>query len=120
MKEWSEMRRRLAPLLPLVALILAVGAACAGAGGIEFETDPRQTQAINVINQLAHPMVIWFDDGDGERLLGTVAAGSRDRFVIAEPGVSTLSVVARDEAQTETVRRTVTLVPGGTVDVVIN
>jgi len=119
MKEWLDMRRRLAVVLPLVVLVLAGGAACA-AGGMEFETDPRQTQAINVINQLSHSMVIWFDDGEGERLLGTVAAGSRDRFVIAATGVSTLSVVARDEGETRTVRRTVTLVPGGTVDVVIN
>lgn len=97
---------------------MAVVVGCAGA--MEFETDPRQTQAINVINQMPHAMVIWFDEGDGERLLGTVAAGSSDRFVIASPGVSTLSVVARDEARSETVRRTVTLVAGGTVDVVLN
>ncbi len=112
------MRRRPAVLMPLLAVVLATVAACAGA--MEFETDPRQTQAINVINQLGHPMVIWFDEGDGERLLGTVAAGSTERFVIAGADVSALSVVARDEGRTSTVRRTVTLVPGGTVDVVIN
>jgi hypothetical protein len=50
-------------------------------------------------------------------LLGTVAAGSTDRFIIAGTASMTVSIVATDQARTRTVRRTVTLVPGGSVDV---
>jgi hypothetical protein len=107
--------RRLPLLLPVAALIIAVAAGCAR--GVDFDPDVQRTNAINVINELAHPMVVWFDDGTGERLLGTVAAGSRDRFILAGTMASTVSVVARDEGRTHTVRRTVTLVPGGSVDV---
>jgi hypothetical protein len=103
------------PLLALVPLLMVATVACAP--GMELDTDPRQTQAINVINDLTHPMIIWFDDGTGERLLGTVAAGSTDRFVLGGAGPMTLSVIARDEARTHTVRRTVTIAPGGSADV---
>jgi hypothetical protein len=106
--------RRLPLLFPLAALLL-VGTACAR--GVDFDPDVQQTHAVNVINDLPHPMVVWFDDGTGERLLGTVAARSRDRFILAGTAATTVSVVARDEARTHTVRRTVTLVPGGSVDV---
>jgi hypothetical protein len=109
--------RRNRLFLPLLVLVMAT-AACAR--GVDFEPDPRQATAINVANELTHPMIVWSDDGSGERLLGTVAARSTERFVIAATGAATLSVVARDEGGTHTVRRTVTLVPGGSVDVRIN
>lgn len=110
--------RRLSLLLPLAALSLAVVTACAR--GVEFDPDLQRTHAVNVINEMPHAMVVWFDDGTGERMLGTVAAQSRDRFVIAATTAGTISVVARDEGTTHTVRRTVTLVPGGSVDVRLN
>lgn len=103
------------PLLTLVPLIVIAGLACAP--GMELDADPRQTQAINVTNAMPHPMIVWFDDGTGERLLGTVDSGSTDRFVLDGTGAATVSVIARDEAQTHTVRRTVTLAPGGSADV---
>jgi hypothetical protein len=110
--------RRFSLRLPLVALVLAAATACARP--MDFDPDLHQTHAINVINPMPHAMVVWFDDGTGERLLGTVASGSSDRFVVAGTTATTLTVVARDEARTHTVRRTVTLIPGGTVDVRLN
>jgi hypothetical protein len=104
-------------LRPFLALVLLATAAAACARGVDFEPDPRQATAINVVNQMPHAMIVWSDDGTGERLLGTVAARSTERFVIAGTGAATLSVVARNEGGTQTVRRTVTLVPGGSVDV---
>lgn len=101
------------------AVFLALaGTACAPA--MEVDTAPQPVQAINVINELPDAMIVWFDDGTGERLLGTVAAGSQDRFVLAGTDATTVSVVARDEAQTRTIRRTVTLRPGGVADVRLN
>jgi hypothetical protein len=107
------MRRSPVPFLMILALMTA--SACGPA--MELDTDPRQVQAINVTNALSHPMIVWFDDGTGERLLGTVAAGSTDRFVLGDTPAGTVSVIARDEGRTHTVRRTVTITPGGTGDV---
>jgi hypothetical protein len=106
--------RRL-PLLFLTAiLVLAAGTACVR--GVDFGPG-AESQAINVINELPEAMIVSFDDGTGERLLGTVAARSTDRFIIAGTASMTVSIVATDQARTRTVRRTVTLVPGGSVDV---
>lgn len=107
------MRRPQVPVLVVLALLTAN--ACGPT--MEIDTDPRQVQAINVTNDLSHPMIVWFDDGTGERLLGTVAGRSTDRFVLGDTAAGTVSVIARDEGRTHTVRRTVTISPGGTVDV---
>ncbi len=111
--------RRVFRLAPLAVLFLAATTACVPRG-VDFGPDAEQAAAVTVINEMAHPMIVWFDDGTGERLLGTVAAGSRDRFVIAGTTATTVSVIARDEAETQTVRRTVTLVPAESVEVRLN
>lgn len=110
--------RRLPLLLSVAALAVVVGVACAR--GVDFDPELAQTHTVNVINEMPHPMVVWFDDGTGERLLGTVDAQSRDRFVIPGTTAGTVSVIARDEGTTHTVRRTVSLIPGGSVDVRLN
>jgi hypothetical protein len=102
---------RVVPLLALLLVITACGRP------IEFDPELSQVRAVNVINELPHSMVVSFDDGSGERLLGTVAARSQDRFVIAGTSATTVTLIARDESQTHTLRRTVNLVPAGTVDV---
>lgn len=107
--------RRVPLRLPILALGLLLASACARP--LDLDPDLHQTHAVNIVNSMAGPMVVWFDDGSGERLLGTVAAGSSDRFVIAGTDATTITVVARDEGRTQTVRRTVTLVPGETVRV---
>jgi hypothetical protein len=114
-QERKSMRPDSSRFLVLAVLILAATAACAR--GVDFSPDPTQTHAINVVNALPHAMIVWFDDGTGERLLGTVGAGSQDRFVIAGTDATTISVIGRNEANTQTVRRTVTLTPGRSVDV---
>lgn len=106
---------RRSPVPGLLVLLMVATYACAG--GLEVDSEPRPTRALNVTNDLAHPMIVWFDDGDGERLLGTVAARSTERFVLGDIAAGTLSVIARDEARTHTVRRTVAIPPGGSADV---
>jgi hypothetical protein len=110
--------RRIEVLARLVVLVLAAAAACARP--VDFATDPGQVQAVNVINELGQPMIVAFDDGTGERLLGTVASRATERFVLAGVGTPTVSIIARDQEGARTVRRTVALVPGGVVDVRIN
>ena len=109
-------RTRIFPLLAL--LCVATLAGCAR--GVSLNTDPGETYAISVVNPMPHAMIVSFDDGSGARLLGTVGAGRTERFVIAGAANPTVSVVAHDEAESHTVRRTVVLQAGGTVEVRLN
>lgn len=102
--------------LPALALLLAV-AATACARGVEMNPDAGQTYAVNIINEMPHAMIVSFDDGSGLRTLGTVGANREERFVVAIAERPTVTIVATDEADTHTVRNTVTLRAGGTVDV---
>ncbi|HSH45752.1 MAG TPA: hypothetical protein VK966_07845 [Longimicrobiales bacterium] len=112
------MRFRPIPLSPLATLAVAILVAVAGcARSVELNTDPGQSYAVNVINTRSQPMVVSFDDGDGTRLLGTVGANRTERFVVAGSSSPTVSIVAEDEGRTFTVRRTVVLRVGETVDV---
>lgn len=109
-------RSRLAPIA-LLALV-AVLSACARA--VSLDTDPGETYAVSVVNPMPHAMIVSFDDGTGQRLLGTVGANQTERFVIAGSSAQTVSIVAHDEGQTHTVRRTVVLQGGETVTVRLN
>lgn len=109
---------RLLRLLTLAVLATFGTAACAR--GVAMNPDAGQTYAVSIQNQMPHPMIISFDDGATTRLLGTVAGNRTERFVIAGAARETITIIATDEADTHTVRRTVTLAPGGTVDVRIN
>lgn len=105
-------------LLALALLVASVGLACAR--GVTLNPDAGQSYAVNVVNEMPHPMVVSYDDGETVRLLGTVGAEREERFVIAGASRTTITLVATDEADTHTVRRTVSLVPGGTVEVRLN
>ncbi len=104
--------------LPLVLLLGIAASACTR--GVTLNPEPETTYAVNVTNDLGEAMIVSFDDGSGTRLLGTVAAGNTERFVVAGSANQTVSITARNESDSRTVRRTVTLVPGGTVDVRLN
>lgn len=105
-------------ILPFLALVVGFGAALTGcARSVALDTDPGETYAISVTNPRSHAMIVSFDDGSGTRLLGTVNAGATERFVIAGSAAQTVSIIAHDEAETHTVRKTVVLQPGATVAV---
>jgi FtsP/CotA-like multicopper oxidase with cupredoxin domain len=110
-------RLRVFTLVALTALVAAASGACAR--NVTLNEDAGQTYAVNVINRMSHAMTIAYDDGQTTRPLGTVAANRSERFVIAAVSGSTITLVATDPADTQTVRRTVALSPGATVDVVI-
>lgn len=105
-------------LLSLALLVSFTGMACARA--VTLNEDAGQTYAVTVINELSQAMVISYDDGQTTRPLGTVQANQRERFVIAGASGTTVTLVATNQADTRTVRRTVVLAPGQTVDVRIN
>ena len=104
--------------LTLALVIAASSTACARS--VTLNTDAGQTYAVNVVNEMPHAMVVSVDDGTTVRTLGTVAANRQDRFVIATSRAGTVTLIATDEADTHTVRRTVALVAGETVTVRIN
>ncbi len=111
------MRRLRLPVLAAASLALA-GLACAP--GATVDRDAEQSFAVNVVNELPHPMIVSLDDGATTRTLGTVGANRQERFVIGGADRRTVTFIAIDEAETQTVRRTVTLVAGGTVEVRLN
>lgn len=109
-------RMRLIPLIALVCVVALTGCA----RSVALNTDPGETYAVSVENPMPHSMIVSFDDGSGTRLLGTVEARQTERFVVAGSASQTVSIIAHDEGETHTVRRTVVLQPGGTVAVRLN
>lgn len=101
-------------LLALSALAAAVMAGCAGAS---MDSELGERYGLNVVNEMPHAMIVSLDDGSSTRLLGTVGPERDERFVLYGTASRTVTVVARDEADTHTVRRTITLRSGETVEI---
>jgi hypothetical protein len=53
---------------------------------------PAETFSISVQNQTGVTMVVSYNDGRGDAILGTVDAGGTERFIIAAPAVQTITV----------------------------
>ena len=108
--------RRARTLFTAAALVLA-GAACAG-----MSTDPDlgPRYGVTVINEMPHAMIVSVDNGETTRPLGTVGADREERFVLDGGAGTTVTLVARDEDDTHTVRRTVVLRAGQSVEVRLN
>lgn len=94
--------------IPLVA-------ACARA--VEVSSDPGTQYAIEVYNPRSVDMVVSYDDGRGTRTLGTVRAGSRERFVIAAPPEPRIELTARSSSGSTVGPLTVSLTAGQTTQV---
>lgn len=105
-------------LSALAAILAFAGLACAR--GVALNPEPGQSYAVTVVNELAEPLIVSFDDGTTTRLLGTVGADRRERFVLGGAERETVTIVATDEAETRTIRRTVTLRAGSAVEVRLN
>lgn len=103
-------------LLALAALLPLLGA-CRTA---EVESEPGPAYTLEVHNPMPHPMIVSYNDGTGVRLLGTVAANARQRFVITRPAGLQITVTATDEDRTHTVTKTVTLRPGAVAAVTLS
>jgi hypothetical protein len=59
-------------------------------------------QAIDVENRTARILVVSFEDSRGTGVLGTVRAGSTDRFVLADAGGGQITVRGRSQDGTVT------------------
>ena len=101
--------------------VLGVGALLAAcARTLAVESDPGPTDTVEVVNRTADPLIVSYDDGSGERLLGTVDANRRERYTIANPAARTVSIVATDRDRTRTLRRSITLDPTEPTRVVLS
>jgi len=85
--------------------------------GVSVQSEPGPAYALEVENPLAQPMLVSYDDGTGVRLLGTVPASGRMRFIVSQPVSLRLTVTATDERRMQTVTRTVTLQAGQITEV---
>lgn len=79
-----------------VWLALPLVAACARA--VEVNSEPSTVYAIEVQNTQSVDMVVSYDDGNGTRSLGTVRAGTRERFIIAAPPSPMIQVTGRSSS----------------------
>jgi hypothetical protein len=85
-------------LAALAATALAL-TGCARA--MSVTADPRPVHRITVQNEFAEAMIVSYDDGRGDALLGMVPAGQTEHFVIASQAGS-VTVSARNAAGSRT------------------
>ncbi len=100
------------------ALALLALAACARA--VEVSSGPAPTYPVSIRNSVGQDAIVAYDDGSGARTLGTVQAGTTERFIIAAPRSTTIAITARSASGTGSWGPySVSLVAGETQAVVI-
>jgi hypothetical protein len=82
--------RRAGALLLLALLITAC------ARPIVIGSEPRAAFSVMVHNDLQEAMIVSYTDPRGEALLGSVPAGGSQRFEIANPPSSEITITARN------------------------
>jgi hypothetical protein len=92
-------------------------AATACARNVRVESDTTHGYALQVRNTMPHAMIVSYNDGSGPRVLGTVLGGATERFVIAAPKRTDITVLATDEKQSHNRVYNVTLIAGSNTDV---
>ena len=107
------------PKLRSLLILLAVLTLSSCARGISVgSATPAETFSISVENLTGTTMVVSYDDGRGNATLGTVEAGSTERFIIAAPATQTVTVRGTPITGSRTSGPyTVTLVAGTTQQV---
>ena len=85
----APVHARLATFI-LVAGAMALGSACSRA--VAVGTTPAATYAVNVTNAAGADLAVSYDDGSGPRALGLVPAGRTERFIIAAPRQTTVTI----------------------------
>jgi hypothetical protein len=82
----------------LVLLVLAL--ATSGCRPVSVTSDPRPTYSIDVHNDAGQDMIVSYNDGRGDAVLGTVPPNRSERFIIASPSASTITVRATNASGT--------------------
>ncbi|HWV58999.1 MAG TPA: hypothetical protein VNZ57_16215 [Longimicrobiales bacterium] len=89
-----QQARRAAALAAIALAAIVTGSACRP---LTIQTEPGPVYMVDVRNTFNEPMIVRFDDGSGARLLGTVAAGGTERFVVASPNSPSITILAVSE-----------------------
>lgn len=90
--------RALRQFLPLLAA--GVLFACRP---VSVTSDPRPTYSIDVHNETAVALIVSYNDGRGDAVLGTVPANRTERFIIASPEATTITISGTNEARSRTI-----------------
>lgn len=80
----------------LVIVMLAV-LGCARAVDVG-SADARTTYSVEVRNETNIAMIVRYNDGRADALLGSVAAGASERFIIASPATTSIGITGTAEA----------------------
>jgi hypothetical protein len=83
-------------LLRAAAIVMAVFAAAGCSRAMLVGSEAGPTYRITVHNEFAEAMIVSYNDGRGDALLGTVTAGGTDHFTIGRPATTTITVRARN------------------------
>lgn len=60
--------------------------------------DARTSYSVEVRNETGIAMIVRYNDGRADALLGSVSAGASERFIIASPATTTISITGTSEA----------------------
>jgi hypothetical protein len=88
--------RRSALVLLLVTAALLGG--CSRA--VSVGSDTSVAYAVEVRNTLAVDMIVSYDDGSGAHALGAVQGGRTERFIVASPRTTAVTISARNASGT--------------------
>jgi hypothetical protein len=81
------------PTLRRAVLLIMLLAVSGCSRGMEVGSpSPAETYSVSVRNLTGVTMVVSYDDGRGDAILGTVGSNSTERFVIAAPAVRSVTV----------------------------
>lgn len=89
---WKTMALRPARVAALILIAGAALLAPACSRAVAVGTTPAVTYAVNVTNAAGTDLAVSYDDGSGPRALGLVPAGRSERFVIASPRQTTVTI----------------------------
>jgi hypothetical protein len=94
-------RLRAARRAALLLLLLVSATGCARA--ISVGSDAGPLYRITVHNELAEAMIVSYNDGRGDAILGTVPARGTEHFAVGRPAQPTITVSARNTSGTRSV-----------------
>lgn len=79
----------------LIAILALAAGGCAGMRKVEVGPTTGSTYRIDVYNARGSTVAVSYSDGGTERELGSVASGRTERFIIASPASTSVTVWAR-------------------------
>lgn len=106
----------------LIAAVMASAlglSACASMRGVEVGTDSANTYAVEVTNRRASAIHISYVNEGRTVELGSVTSGSPQRFIIASPSSTSISLMARTASGTVVGTYNVVLTSGATARVTV-